>query len=266
MNILHPTVKLEALSIPVENKKGTITVPCINKNGELRPNILERLIESAGRTCYKSENRISEGSAERFCKMIQNRNHMSVLEHCSATFRIICDRGVTHEIVRHRIASYSQESTRYCNYATNKEIAFIEPEWVLSDEHLHTELNIACSVPAKNKYTIDNLRKTAKEEIISDSSLDTLTKQLLLFLKACTDAEWYYNKLIELGQTPQQARAVLPNALKTELVMTANFREWLHFLELRTSTAAHPDMRIIANMIAKNLSQVSSTLFGKFCI
>lgn len=266
MNILQPTVKLEALSIPVENKKGTITVPCINKNGELRPNILERLIESAGRTCYKSENRISEGSAERFCKMIQNRNHMSVLEHCSATFRILCDRGVTHEIVRHRLASYSQESTRYCNYATKNGIAFIEPAWVLSDERLHSELSMVCAVPAMHKYAISNLRSTSKEEIITDLSLDAPTKQLILFLKACTDAEWYYNQLIALGQTPQQARAVLPNALKTELVMTANFREWLHFLELRTSKAAHPDMRIIANMIAKVLAKVSPVIFERYLV
>ena len=220
-----------------------------------------KVIERAGRTCYKSEDKITDDSAEKFCKMIQTRNHMSVLEHASATFRLTTDRGVTHEVVRHRIAAYSQESTRYCCYSPNKKgMTFIEPEWV-SNSKLHNKLVFAGCCPAITKYTIDTLQNFSKEDIINDNDLDNLSKQLYLWLKSCLDDEWYYNKLIELGQTPQQARAVLPNCLKTELVMTANFREWLHFLDLRASTAAHPDMRIIANQIGNILNEQYPVIF-----
>lgn len=220
----------------------------------------EKLIEKAGRTCYKSEDKITDNSAEKFCKMIQTRNHMSVLEHASATFRITTDRGVTHEIVRHRIAAYSQESTRYCNYSSDKKgMTFIEPEWVLNNEDFD-------QFPQIQKYTVYTLANYTKEDIFNDNELDTVSKQLYLWLKACEDAEWYYNTLIDLGQTPQQARAVLPNCLKTEIVMTANFREWLHFLELRTSPQAHPDMRIIAGLIGAELAKQSPTIFEKYGI
>lgn len=225
----------------------------------------EKLIEKAGRTCYKSEDKITDDSAEKFCKMIQTRDHMSVLEHASATFRITTDRGVTHEIVRHRIAAYSQESTRYCNYSSDKKgMIFVEPEWILNNEDLHTQLVYAGQFPRIQKYTIHTLANYTKEDIFNDDELDNLSKQLYLWLKSCEDAEWYYNTLIDLGQTPQQARAVLPNCLKTEIVMTANFREWLHFLELRTSPQAHPDMRIIAGLIGAELAKQSPTIFEKY--
>ena len=225
----------------------------------------EKLIEKAGRTCYKSEDKITDDSAEKFCKMIQTRNHMSVLEHVSATFIITTDRGVTHEIVRHRIAAYSQESTRYCNYSSDKKgMVFVEPEWILNNEDLHTQLVYAGQFPRIQKYTTHTLANYTKEDIFNDDELDNLSKQLYLWLKSCEDAEWYYNTLIDLGQTPQQARAVLPNCLKTEIVMTANFREWLHFLELRTSPQAHPDMRIIAGLIGAELAKQSPTIFEKY--
>lgn len=167
--------------------------------------IIQRL-ERYGRTCYKSEEKISHDSAQKFVRMIIKLGHESVLEHEKVTVRVVCDRGVSHEIVRHRIASYSQESTRYCNYSKDKfgnEISAIEPLFFVGEE-------------ASSKYAI--------------------------WLEAMTAIEKYYFRLIELGATPQEARTVLPNSLKTEIVMTMNLREWRHFFRLRTSAAAHPQM------------------------
>ena len=181
-------------------------------------------IEKAGRVCYKSEEKIKEGSAAKFVAGILGRGHESVIEHYSLTVRIVCDRGVTHEIVRHRLASYSQESTRYCNYTGDKfgnEITVIKPcFW--------------------------------KE----DSEAFANWKRAMLY------AEEYYFRLIDNGATPQEARSVLPNSLKTEIVMTANLREWRHFLKLRTSKAAHPQMREIACMILREFSARYPVIFG----
>ncbi len=175
-----------------------------------------KLIEQAGRTCYKSESKISKDSWKSFVNMIKAKGHESVLEHVSATIRIICDRGVSHEIVRHRIASFSQESTRYCNYSsTKKSMTFVKPFWY--------------SLP------------------------DVSSDKIAQFKEAMLLAEAAYNKLIALGSTPQEARAVLPNALKTEIVATMNLRSWKHFLELRLSPQAHPDMRIVARLIKDQL-------------
>ena len=178
-------------------------------------------IEVAGRTCYKSEDKITDDSAVKFCGMIKQRGHESVVEHAVASFKIICDRGVSHEIVRHRIASYSQESTRYCNYSKDKfgkEITVIEPP-------------------------------------------DMTYGQVQAWKESVLAAERLYFSMIEQGASPQIARSVLPNCLKTELVMTANFREWLHFIELRTSPAAHPQIRPIAEMIRQMLYQFCPTIF-----
>lgn len=173
---------------------------------------LLKKIESAGRTCYKSETKITAGSAKEFIKKILASGHESVIEHEKVTVRVICDRGVTHEIVRHRIASYSQESTRYCNYSKNSfgnEISAIEPCFWQSGSQ-------------EDKQKMEAWKQAMEE------------------------AEKAYMTLIELGATAQEARSVLPNSLKTEIVMTMNLREWRHFFKLRTSNAAHPQMREIA--------------------
>lgn len=198
-------------------------------------------IEKAGRTCYKSESQITFESAKSFVKRIIEMGHYSVLEHEKVTVRVICDRGVTHEIVRHRIASYSQESSRYCNYANDKfdnQITVIEPcFWkAISEEH---------EIP--NYKTINRL-------IIDEKKYEIWHTNMRL----CEDA---YIKLIELGATPQEARSVLPNSLKTEIVITMNLREWLHFFTLRVSNKAHPQMREIAIMILKEFKQLIPIIF-----
>lgn len=181
-------------------------------------------IERIGRVCYKSEDKITEGSAETFIRSLIARGHESVIEHCSITALVTCDRGVSHEIVRHRIASYSQESTRYCNYADGKfagQVTFIDP---------------------LTGYGWD-----------TDNEADA--KKYGIWLKAMDAMEWAYKQLIKVGATPQEARSVLPNSLKTELVMTMNLREWRHFIRLRDSKRAHPQMQEVAHMIAAEFAE-----------
>jgi thymidylate synthase (FAD) len=157
-------------------------------------------IEDAGRTCYKSD----KGDALHFVDRIIRNGHESVLEHQSVSVRIVCDRGVSHEIVRHRLASYSQESTRYCNYGKSGEVVFIKPcFW--------------------------------KEE----------SKQYQLWHDTMIQAENAYLAILKEGALPQEARSVLPNSLKTEIVMTMNLREWRYFFKLRAAGKAgkpHPQM------------------------
>lgn len=178
-------------------------------------------IELCGRVCYKSEGRIEEGSAEKFVAAIIKRGHEAVLEHASVTVKFIVDRGVTHEIVRHRLASYCQESTRYCNYSKDefgKEIAVIEPYYLEGDLYDCWE-------------------------------------------SCCKKAEREYFDLLTLGATPQEARAVLPNSLKTELVMTANLREWRTFFKLRTAEAAHPQMKEVARPLLEKFKSLIPVVF-----
>jgi len=185
--------------------------------------LLLNLVELAGRTCYKSEGNITESSAEKFIQNIIKRGHEAVLEHGSLSVRFTCDRGVSHEIVRHRLAAYCQESTRYCNYSKGDfggEITVIKPCYMGEPDQTYQ-----------------------------------------VWKKACLSSELAYFDLLTIGCTAQEARAVLPNSLKTEVVMTADLREWRHFLKLRTSAAAHPQMREVAIMLAKMLKEKYPVFF-----
>lgn len=173
-------------------------------------------LELAGRVCYKSEDRITPDSSKAFISMLVKKGHESVLEHEKITVRFICDRGVSHEIVRHRIASFSQESTRYCNYKGGVE--FIVPEWI-TDEQIEL-------VSRMNEHNYLKVEKTTLE-----------------WYSTMNDCSQAYQQLLKNGWTPQQARSVLPNSLKTEIVVTANLREWRTIFKQRTSSAAHPQMR-----------------------
>ena len=180
-------------------------------------------VEVAGRVCYKSEDRIKDGSAEKFVKGIIKRGHEAVIEHGSLSVRFICDRGVTHEIVRHRLAAYCQESTRYCNYSKGRfggEITVIKPLY-----------------------------------------LDEGTQAYKVWAMAMHDCEDAYFNLLNIGLTPQEARAVLPNSLKAEICMTANIREWRHFFRLRCSKAAHPQMREVATQLLRECHERIPVLF-----
>lgn len=175
-------------------------------------------VEIAGRVCYKSEGKIADNTAVTFIKNILNRGHESVIEHASITARVICDRGVTHEIVRHRMASYSQESTRYCNYSNDK-----------------FDSQIRCiDIATGFEYDLNN---------------ETDKKKYEIWQQAMKDCEKHYFEMIELGAKPQEARSILPNSLKTELVITMDMREWRHFFKLRTAAGAHPQMRELSKMM-----------------
>lgn len=178
------------------------------------------LIEDAGRTCYKSEDKITPGSAPLFVAALLKRGHESVIEHASATVRFVCDRGVSHEIVRHRLASYSQESTRYCDYGG--EVTFVVPPWCIEGEQYYK-----------------------------------------MWKEAMESAEQYYKYMRSFGWKPEQARSVLPNSLKTEIVMTANFRQWRHFFKLRTSVAAHPQMRELVLPLLEEMRRVIPVIFDE---
>lgn len=182
-----------------------------------------RHIEQCGRVCYKSEGKTTESSAPAFVANIIKRGHEAVLEHFDITVKFICDRGVSHEIVRHRLASYCQESTRYCNYSKDGfggEITVIQPCY-----------------------------------------LATCGAGYQMWKDACEAAETAYFNMLNFGCSPQEARAVLPNSLKTEVVMTANLREWRHFFKLRTAPAAHPQMREVANMLLKQMREMVPVVF-----
>lgn len=206
-------------------------------------------IERAGRTCYKSENKISQESANKFIRMIINKGHESVLEHEKVTVRVICDRGVSHEIVRHRIASYSQESTRYCNYGNEGEITVILPFWYEKIWNLKQKLEKEGS--RSKLYITDDPRLTDNTDTIRFHAWYT----------SCLKAEESYMLLINKGASPQEARSVLPNSLKTEIVITMNLREWRHFFRLRTSLAAHPQMREITVPMLKKFQQLIPVVF-----
>ena len=177
---------------------------------ETDPTRLMKHLEAMGRICYQSEDAITNKSYEPFLKNIIARGHEAVLEHATVTAVVICDRGVSHEIVRHRIAAYCQESTRYCNYSKGKfgeEITVVEPLFFK---------------PGSYNYQV--------------------------WERACDQAESAYFDLLTRGATPQEARSVLPNSLKTQIAITMDIREWRHFFRLRCGKGAHPQMIEVAKL------------------
>ena len=199
-----------------------------NMDGLEARNAIYQLIEQAGRTCYKSEDKITPESAAKFVDDTVKRGHEAMLEHASMTVKFIVDRGVSHELVRHRLFSFAQESTRYCNYSKDKfgrEITVIRPLWLKDDR--------------SNDY--------------------------IAWETACENAEESYFSLLDHGWSPQQARAVLPNSLKTEVVITGNMREWRHFFRLRAAGetgAPHPQMSEVAVPLFKEVRAYMPELFG----
>lgn len=194
-------------------------------------------VERAGRTCYRSEKQITSDSAEKFFRMLRDRGHEAMLEHADVSICFTCDRGVTHEAVRHRIASYAQESTRYCDYSSGKfggEITYID---------IKTGMQLD-----KKQYTEEQINAILQE-----------------WLEACMDAERHYMRMIELGASPQIARSVLNNSTRTQIVIKMNLREWRHFLKLRCAPDAHPQMREVAYMVyhefLENLPVVVEDIF-----
>lgn len=216
MKIIEPSVEV-IFHNPIHPKTG-MTLP------------IEVFLERAGRTCYKSEDRITPTSAADFVRMIERRGHHSVVEHGFASVRFVCDRGVTHELVRHRLASYSQESTRYCNYTKESKggaIGVIMPPFEFTD----------------------NDSEDYREKVVDE------------WAAAMLDCERHYFNLIEFGQPPQLARYVLPIGLKTEIVMSCNIREWMHVFSQRCSKAAHPGIRGLMLQVLDQFAEEIPTIF-----
>ena len=203
----------------------------------LRPNPLDgiaelRHLELCARTAYKSEDKITEDgeSAKRMIRHLIKSGHESTLEHGGMTVKFTVDRGVSHEIVRHRLASYTQESTRYCNYSKAKfgnEITVIDPAPMLDPDDEFEDILIGYNT----------------------------------WYDACYDAEKRYFEMLDKGCSPQEARSVLPNSLKTEVVMTANWREWRNVLKLRTAKDAHPQIREVMIPLLDELKTHVPVLF-----
>jgi len=194
-------------------------------------------IEQAARTCYKSEDKITDVSYKDLIAMLINRGHEAMLEFGpSITVKFVCDRGVSHELVRHRLCDFAQESTRYCNYSKDKfdnQITFIIPCWLDIKE---------------GNYAID-----------LDESPTTPSQ---IWLQAMNHIDEWYNDLVAEGWQAQQARAVLPNSLKTEINMKANIREWRHIFRQRTSKAAHPQMRELMIPLLQHFQKFAPELFN----
>lgn len=183
-------------------------------------------IEKIGRVCYKSEDKITENgeSAKNFVKMLIGRGHEAMIEHSSLSVKFTVDRGVSHELVRHRIASFAQESTRYCNYSKDKfdnGITFIKPFFFKEGTEEYEEW----------KCVMDNAEQS--------------------YL-------WLIN---ECKKSPQEARSVLPNSTKTEITISANYREWRNFFKLRTAKAAHPQMQEVTRPLLKELKEKLPIIF-----
>lgn len=277
-------------------------------------------IERCGRTCYKSEDKITEESAPKFVDMLVKRGHTAMVEHgtvylkysitlegsmnmankyhfnkystvtigneplCGGepqeykdkfdghtcayittnyrvllqndwlddlkywceptehhvkriTVKFTCDRGVSHEFVRHRVFSFAQESTRYCNYNKDKfgnELTFIIPNWLSIPEGEYELFEEDDTVEGLSCYSLSNEEWATKDLGVK------------AFLRGCDDAELAYFELLKQGWKPQQARTTLPNALKTELIMTGFTSDWKHFFELRDASSAHPQARELA--------------------
>lgn len=189
-------------------------------------------IERIGRVCYKSEDKITEDgeSARKFVKMLIDRGHEAMIEHSSLSVKFIVDRGVSHELVRHRIASFAQESTRYCNYSKDKfdnGVTFIKPFFFEGDAY----------------------------------GEDTMSDSYMFWEEAMKNAERSYLNLLKIGKSPQEARSVLPNSTKTEIAITANYREWRNFFKLRTTKAAHPQMREVTIPLLAELKEKLPIIF-----
>ncbi|RLD14688.1 MAG: FAD-dependent thymidylate synthase [Caldiserica bacterium] len=188
----------------------------------ITPNV-EKVIEEAGRTSYQSFNRMGEGSEKKFIRMIINLGHLSVIEHAVASFRISdVSRSLTHQLVRHRLASFTQKSQRYVD---EKNFTFVEPPKIEENPEAH--------------------------------------KIYLDFMESVRET---YGKLRDLKIPKEDARFVLPNATTTEIVVTANLREWRHIVELRGSKHAQWEIRRMTIEILKILKREAPTVFEDFVI
>lgn len=213
--------------------------PSVEILDELHGDTILKILERVARTCYKSEDKITEdtSSAKKLLKVLLTKQHASILEFIDIRVKFTCSRACANEIVRHRLGSYAQESTRYCNYTKDKfgnELTFIQPYYL-------NEAELAQYGP----YHLVSRNKSPES----------------IFICSLNNAEKDYLTLIESGWKAQEARDILPLCLKTELNVKYNLREWRHFFELRCDSAAHPEIRNLAKTVLKEFHNKIPLIF-----
>ena len=212
--------------------------PFVEFPQEIHGDSILKILEKVARTCYKSEDKITENtdSAKKLLKVLLTKQHASILEFIDIQVKFTCSRITSQSIVRHRLGSYAQESTRYCNYSKDKfdnQLTFIIPQW---------------SMLSQGEYTIDDVLENAQPRDC-------------IFFENCKNAELTYNRLVKLGCKAEEARDVLPFCTKTEINVKYNLREWRHFFELRCSNAAHPEIRMLAKEVLKKFHDEIPLIF-----
>lgn len=207
-------------------------------------------IEECGRTCYKSEDKITPTSASRFVKNLVEKEHESVIEHAHVTVRIVASRSLTHQLVRHRLASYSQESQRYVNYCKGKfeGVSYIDPMFKVNG----------------TRFTYDDYLRIVNKPIVCNTEEEKKVIQFYInFENQCKAAEESYFELISDGAPPEDARSVLPGCCKTEIVVTANLRVWRHiFKERAINNHAQYEIRTIMSSLLDDFKTVLPEIFG----
>lgn len=217
-------MKLIRESVELKDQSG-------NDLNKLHQELYAKHVEWAGRVCYQSSHKVKDGSCYTFVRNMLASGHLSTIEHVSVSAKIVTNRAVSLECVRHRLGSYSQESTRYCNYSGDRfgrELVFIIPTWVTDEE----------------------LSRHFPDEMFDIGYMNDPTYVWCCQMQSCEDE---YFCLLQIGWTPEKAREVLPNSLKTTLVATYNLRTWRHVLEQRLDRKCHPEMRYTMSLIGQEM-------------
>lgn len=222
---------------------GKIIKPKFQILSRLNERNILRHLERCGRICYKSEDKITDDSCYKFIKMLLSRGHESVIEHYSFTVKFVCSRSLSHQLVRHRLCSFSEQSQRYCNFETKVEMGIILPYWLddndkrrIKNKSFSSTLQVPNNISLKCQHWLDSVI----ESIVSYGILIRNNSEM----------------------TPQQVRSILPNAAKTEIVCTANLRQWRHILKLRTSKGADPEIKELMIPLLNKLKEKLPTIFG----
>lgn len=204
-------------------------------------------IENIARTCYKSHDCVKDGSAEKLVTNLIKNGHEAMLEFYDITVKFVCDRGISHELVRHRTGNYAQESQRYVNYSQDKhgnQLTFIKPLWFENIEEGFYDKNYYSQLEVNGRYV------TGLEQVENE------------FLFHLLDVEDLYLTMVRTYHlSPQEVRSVLPNSVKTEINVKNDIRNWRHFFKLRTDKAAHPQMRELTIPLLKELQSKIPVLF-----
>ena len=231
---------------------------------------IKKLIELNARRCYRSEDKIEEGSADKIIKRLVKLNHGAMLEFGTICVEFTCDRGVSHELIRHRIASFAQQSTRYCDEGSEDKfggVNFIEPFFASKEQFPVRDIRSEMSIEVPSFDAAVNYNELENNEIqIGDAPKANLyynQTESDIYIMSFLFSEWAYNTLREkFGVKPQEARAVLPNALRTVIGTQMNIREWLHTLNLRTKKEAHPQIRQIMIPLLHFFNEHFPIIFG----